>query len=356
MNRRTRLGTPVSFAMLIACTVSGRAADVVERTGGASALQGEIISVSRTELTLKTVNKKDLKVPANEIERVRFDGEKPQLNLIRSEEAAGRLESALAGYQAAHKETSAAQANLRADLEFLIARTTAKLAQIEGGPALEEAARKLETFRQTRPDSFRYFETVLLLGEIHLARQDIEAARESFDQLARAPWNDHRMAARNAMARLLLSEGKVEEALAEYEAVISLNHKTRAESARHNEARLGKSACMERKGDFAAASQILEEIIDNVAEEDTSTQAEACVRLGNVMQSAGNTREALLAYLRVDVLYFQEKAFHAEALYHLSQLWIRDGKPDRAADASTALQAKYPTSPWARKLSTVPSG
>jgi TolA-binding protein len=125
-----------------------------------------------------------------------------------------------------------------------------------------------------------------------------------------------------------------------------------ADSGRRVEAMLGKATALELKNDFATAAKTLEQIIEQSGENDSAVQAEACVRLGSAFQAAGNVRDALLAYLRVDVLYPGEKKAHAEALYHLSQLWARDGKPDRAADAATVLQAKYPESEWAKKVSS----
>jgi len=342
-----------AVALVVATAGSLAAEDIVERKNGASPLRGEIAGSTRTDLTLKVPSKPEVKVPANEIARVRFNGEKPQLNLVRSEESAGRLREALEGYRQASQEVSPTQSGLKTDLEFLIARTTAKLSQVE--PALrDEAATKLTDFLKAHPDHFRFYEAQLLLGNVQLARNDLAAAREAFNQLAQAPWNDTRVLAKNAAARVLLAEDKVDEALSAYQAVLAAAGTDAAGAAGRFEALLGQATCLEKKGDFTQAATVLERILEEASDDDVEIQAEASVRLGNCLQAAGKIRDALLAYLRVDVLFFKEKAYHAEALYHLSQLWARDGKPDRAADAATALQAKYPDSEWAKKVSSPP--
>ena len=62
-----------------------------------------------------------------------------------------------------------------------------------------------------------------------------------------------------------------------------------------------------------------------------------------------NQKAALLAYLHVDVLYFNYPNYHAESLYHLSKLWEQIGKRDRAKEAKDKLTTRYKGSSWANK-------
>lgn len=331
--------------------VVATADDLIDRRGASAPVRGEITNANRTEVTVKIPTKPEVKIPANEITRVRFNGEKPQINLVRSEEAAGRLAKALDGYRDALRDVPANQSALKADLEFLIARTTAKLAA-EDPKLLGDAARELERFRSAHPDHFRDFEALSLLGNVQLLQNDFAKARATFRQLSEAPWSDVKLTARNAEGRILLAENKIDEAVRAFEESISAAGDNAAHASQRVEAMLGKATALEKKSEYAEAAKILEGILEQSSENNSAVQAQACVRLGGAYQAAGNVRDALLAYLRVDVLYFNEKAWHAEALYHLSQLWARDGKPDRAADAATVLQAKYSQSEWAKKLSS----
>ena len=76
----------------------------------------------------------------------------------------------------------------------------------------------------------------------------------------------------------------------------------------------------------------------------------AYVRQGDCLQAQNKTKEAILAYLHVPVLFSKEKALHAESLFRLSQLWGSVQKPERAADARAELERLYPDSEWAKKL------
>jgi hypothetical protein len=59
--------------------------------------------------------------------------------------------------------------------------------------------------------------------------------------------------------------------------------------------------------------------------------------------------QALLNYLKTDLLYFTESEAHAEALYHMKKLFPEVGENARAADAGSRLLANYSSSSWANK-------
>src|SRR5262249_4143396 len=127
-----------------------------------------------------------------------------------------------------------------------------------------------------------------------------------------------------------------------------------AELSRRYEALLTKASCLQKQGKFPEATAVLTKVLDEAAEDDVKTLAETCVRLGDCYQADGKTKAAILAYLRVDILFPKAKSQHAEALYHLSRLFAQDGKPDKAADAAARLQQLFPRSPWTAKLTVAP--
>lgn len=334
---------PLSFAW---------SADIVFRKGTTTRIGGEFKSQTKEELVLMSGpgNKKEEKIPANEVLRVEWDGEPASMKLARSAEERGNLQDALVKYQEVASEVQAAQANLKTDLEFLLARVTAKLAK--GDPSkVDEAIQKLDAYRTAHANSFRHYDVLLLLGETYLAKADYANAEPAFKELEQAPWDDYKMASRIAQGRLLLRKDDVASAQSLFKSVADQPAKTDAEKARQYEARLGVATCLQRQSQFQEAARELDEIIKLAPATDSKTMGEAYLRKGDNLLAAGQKKDALLAYLHVDVLFSGEKDLHAEALYHLSTLWNEVAQPGRAADARAKLSADYPNSEWTKKLS-----
>ncbi len=348
-------GRSLGVAVLIAATFAAsslRAEDLIDRRGATSALRGDVTEVSRTEVVIKSRNnQREYRVPANEIERLRWQGEPAQLTQARVEERNGQFDKAIATYEAARKD--AASANLTTDLEFLIARVTA-LRALADEENYDEAIKLLEKFRTDHPSSFRYFESLKLLARLYMAKPDVEKANTTMKLLSEAPWNDFKMEADILQAQVALANGKIEAALAPLDSVLRVTPSTPAEWSRHYDALLAKATCLQKQAKFQEAIDLLTSVLDEAPEEDAKMLAETCVRLGDCYQAAGRTKEAILAYLRVDILFPKQKTHRAEALYYLSRLFAQDGKFDKAADAQARLQQAYPHSPWTAKLAVSP--
>jgi tetratricopeptide (TPR) repeat protein len=330
---------------------SAMAADIVFRKGTTARTGGEVKSQTKEELVLMAGpgNKKEEKIPANEIDRVEWDGEPATMKIARSAEERGNLQDALKKYEEVAAETTAQQANLKTDLEFLIARVTAKLAKADPAKA-DDAIQKLEAYRTAHANSFRYYDVMLLLGEAYLASGDYLKAEPPFNELEQSPWDDYKMASRIAQGRLKLRKDDVASAQKLFEGVAGQPAKTDAEKARQYEARLGVATCLQRQNQFEKAAAELDRIIKEAPASDTKTMGEAYLRKGDNLLYAGQKKDALLAYLHVDVLFSGEKDLHAEALYHLLTLWNEVGQPGRAADARAKLNSDYPNSEWTKKL------
>jgi tetratricopeptide (TPR) repeat protein len=345
-----KLALAVLFTAIAATSLS--AEDLIDRKGSTSPLRGDVTEISRTEVVLKgRTNQREYRIPTNEIERIRWQGENAQLTQVRIEDRNGQFDKAIAGYEAAMKDSPSQ--NLTTDLEFLIARATASKA-LANEENYDDAIKRLEKFRTAHAYSFHYFESLKLLARLYMAKPDVEQANATMKLLSEAPWNDFKMEADNLQARVALAHDHVDAALAALDKVISVKPASPAEWSRRYEALLTKAACLQKQGKFQEAIDVLTNILDEAADDDTKTLAETCVRLGDCYQAAGRTKEAILAYLRVDILFPKEKTHHAEALYYLSRLFAQDGKFDKAADAQARLQQSYPRSQWTAKLTVAP--
>lgn len=336
---------------LTALSVPARAIDAVHRKSTDKPAQGEITEITKEFVKVEARIGEPVKVPAGDIARVDWDGEPPKLRLARAAESGGRLQDALEGYREALDELESDNEHLQADLEFLIARATAKQA-LADPQKREEAVGKLEEFRKEHPNSFRYYAALNYLAEVHLAGDEFTRAQSILTLLEQAPQKDYKMAARIATARLALAQGNPGEALSTFDEVIQMPAEGAAETARRYEAMLGKATCLQKQGNNEEALQMLKQVVNESSPENTGLQANAYLRQGDVLRELGRTMDAVLAYLHVDVLFPMEKQLHAEALYRLSQVWKAVGKPERAAEAAATLESEYPNSKWTGKLSS----
>jgi tetratricopeptide (TPR) repeat protein len=339
----------MAAGLLAALSVTdARALDTITVAGEVKAVAGEIVAVSKTEITIKAgLKKEERKVAANAVLEIRFDKQPAGLKLARDAEAAGRYTFALEKYTAALADDPSQF--LKPELEFLIARTTARMAMADT-TKLAEAVKLLSGFLSSNANSFRYYPALAQLGDIYLAQSNFAEAQTTFTKLEQAPWTDYKMAAGTAQARLLLKQNNVAGARAAFEKVTAMQANSEAEKTRRYDALLGKAICLQREGQHEQAVKDLAEISSQAPAGETRLLAEAYVRQGDsYRQIEGRTKDAILAYLHVDVLFEKEAALHAESLYWLSKLWNVVGHPDRAAAADDKLQSTYQNSKWASK-------
>jgi len=149
---------------------------------------------------------------------------------------------------------------------------------------------------------------------------------------------------------LKLADKKYDDALLLYEAVLGDSADGAAESAQKQEALLGKARVLIAQQKPADALKMLEEVILAADGDEVALNAEAFLRKGDCLRELGKEKDAVLDYLRVDLLFSAAKPQHAEALYQLTKLWVKVGHPERAEDARDRLTDSYPNSEWAGRL------
>lgn len=320
------------------------AADTVYQYNSKSPQLGDVTGYTKTELSLKR-GATAVKIPANEVQRVRWNGEPPQLNIARNQETNGNYAAALEQYK---KAMAGGSENLKKDLQFMTARATAKSAKSDAA-ALDNAIKMLDTFVKSNGDHYRYYPAMKLLGEAYMAKKDYPAANKAFGTLERSPWKDYQMDAKNLKARVLLAQGNVSGALSAFTAISKMDAKSPAELASKNSAQLGSALCLSKEGKQKEAIKILDEIIKKSNPQQSALLAETYLRKGDCYRELGESKEALIAYLHIDVLFPMEPAVHAEALYRLSTLWGKIQKPERGVEARAVLQQQYPNSEWSQK-------
>lgn len=322
--------------------------ETVTRRGG-RAVSGEVSEISKTEVVVKVKTPKEetVVIPANEVVSIAWTGEAPEAAVARSDENAGRYQKAIEGYQKCLQTGKSTSPNAKIDLEYGITRATARQALAD--PAqLDAAIKQLEEFRGK--DHYRHFEAVQLLGNLYLAKQDYVRAATQFEAYGKAPWKEYRLASKIALARLKLAEKNLDEAMSLYESVLGDSADGAGETAQKQEASLGKARVLLAQQKPAEALQLLNAVIAAADPDEVTLHAEAFLRQGDCLRELGKDKDAVLAYLRVDLLFSSAKAQHAESLYQLSRLWTKVGRPERAEEARDRLTAEYPNSEWTGRL------
>ncbi len=348
----SRTGRLSLVALMLVCSASvATAADVLEQRGATVKLSGKVTGVTKDKVSFETGKGEKKEIPANEVTEILWDGEPAALKSARNHEAGGRLQQALDGFSKAATDYKGDTAGVKLDIDFFSVRAQARMALTD--PAkIPEALKKLADFQSKNGDSRHFYNAAGLLVELNLVKGDPAAAKSAAEVLEKAAGNDQKMAAKVALARVALAENKIPEAQAAFEAVTGMTAMGPSEESRKLEAKLGLARCLQLQSKFDEAIKLLDDVVTNAAPEDAKVQAEAYVRQGDCYQAGAKTKDALIAYLHVDVLFSTEKAFHPEALYHLSRLWTLVQQPDRANEAADKLTSEYPKSPWAQKLKT----
>ena len=307
---------------------------------------GTIKEISPTELMIELgATKKRFAV--NEVETVSFDAEPSDLTQARNAVRAGRFEDALALLEKI-AVGSLNRDEIVQDVEFYKALASARLA-LAGSGSKADAGKKLLAFEKAHKTSFHYFETCEALGDLLAALNKFDQAESFYAKLGSAPWPDYKMRAGVLAGRALVGQKEYARALARFEEVLATETTGKEADRQKLAATLGKAAALVGGGKSDDAIKSVEAIIAKADPENVELHARAYNILGNAYRGAGKKKEALLAFLHVDLLYSKFPDQHAEALANLTTLWTEVDKADRAAQARSVLKEKYPDSVWAAK-------
>jgi tetratricopeptide (TPR) repeat protein len=336
----------LSFAVLVLTAARLWAVDTVTVKSTNKQILGDIGTANKTELIIKPKTGEAVKIPANDIASIKWEGEPAKLNIAKGDEERENYERALETYIEVHKDASG---KLKTYLDFLIARTIVKKALADGSK-IDDAAKKMEAFLKANPDHVGFYESQSHLGLLYSEKGDYAKAQAAFEDFGKAPWKDFQTAAKVAVGRMQLKQNNIDGASKTFEEAASGSAETDAEKARCAEAQVGKAACLVKQSKHEEALKLIDEIIKATSTEEAETMAVAYLLQGDCYQAQKQTKDAVLAYLHVPVLFPKQKGAKAEALYHLAKLSGAIGQPDRAAEARDELLEDYPNSEWAKKL------
>ncbi len=268
--------------------------------------------------------------------------------------AQARLKIANGGYREAMvhlnklDENKSDRGYIRQDIAFYKAYAKGKLA-LGGDGSLKEAGRDIARFLKRSPQNYHFYIGAELMGDLLTELGEHSAAEQQYKVVAEASWADYQMRSQVRLGRSLQAQKKHAAAIKMFELASQTTPKTEAEKLQQAAAQLGKATSLAETGKVQAGINLVDTVIRNADPKEKELHARAFITLGNCYLKINRTKEALLAFLRVDILYSSIPVTHAEALYNLDHLWAKVGEENRSRQARKSLREKYPASRWAKR-------
>jgi tetratricopeptide (TPR) repeat protein len=285
------------------------------------------------------------KFEVNEIVRITFKEEPAELNAARTAVLQRNYNQALTDLKKLDGQRIDREF-IKQDLEFLRALCQARLAMNEGGDKAAAMA-VMRNFATSAPQNYHFYEAAEILGDLAMASGKWADATKFYAPIAGARWPDYQLRANNALGRALSGEKKFAEALERFTAVTASPEATPEALRQKNLAQIGRAVCLAETGQAEEAVVLLQDLINKNDAQDAVLFARAYNALGRCYLKLNKPKDALLALLHTDVLFYADADAHAEALYQLSKLWTDVNKSDRAVAARNTLRERYAGSLWA---------
>jgi tetratricopeptide (TPR) repeat protein len=319
-------------------------ADRVRLTRGTE--MGEVIDMTPFQVKLQKGPPGERDLEVNEIRAIQFSGEPSELAQARLNASNGAYENALE--LLAKIDLSKVERDfIKQDIEFYKGWCAAKLA-LAGQGEIGDAGRQLNSFVRTYPNNFHYLAAREAMGDLLMAGGGYANAEKQYAELAKAPWPEFRMRAAAAVGRSLQAQNKHADAIKQFDAALATAGEGAAAEQERLAATLGKAVSLAETGEVKQAVGIIEKVIHDADPQQKELHARAYNALGKCYEKAGKNKEALLAFLHVDVLYNTVPEAHAEALSHLAKLWTAIGQDERARESRQLLSERYGGSRWAK--------
>jgi hypothetical protein len=319
---------------VLAAALPARAQDTIFlKEAGKKQLAGRIAVESPQGVKLKN---QDVLIPAESIRDIEYEAPDADVRIkvtrpayiaeaaFRSEaddkKRLPKLEAALAKYESALGKLADKKSFLFRHFVFKIAALGALKADLVGTESERIGAiDKLKKFTAQHPKSWQLIQALTILARLQVEQKDFAGAEDTLKALSEAPISQAaRQEADLTAAQLSMKTGKYEEARKKLEAVAA---KLPPDSPAAQKARLAQAECLAATKNTAAARQLLQGLLDKAA--DPQVKAVAYNTLGFCHFQDNQMKEARWAFLWVDMVYNQNKAEHAKALYYLHHVFAR---------------------------------
>jgi tetratricopeptide (TPR) repeat protein len=334
----------VLIALFLVPASVGHAADAIKTVGSTPVIQGKISSVTAQKVVIEARGAEKV-VPVNEIVSIAFDGEPSAVRNARTGIAAKNYEDVITALDKVQVDSDTRKEIVQ-DIQFYKAVCMGRMA-IAGRGEIVPAATAVNAFLARQHDSYHYYEACELMGDLAVANRRYSSAAGFYGKLFATPWPNYQLRAGLAMGRAYQAEKKPAEALQAFEKALAV--KVPENDPSHAIAMAGKAQCLAETGKPEEALKIAQEVIDKISSEETEVHAYAYVALGTAYRALKKPKEAMLAFLHVELLYNSASDAHAQSLANLVHVWNDLKQPDRAERARDTLTEQYKNSPWAQQ-------
>jgi tetratricopeptide (TPR) repeat protein len=227
---------------------------------------------------------------------------------------------------------------------------------LAGSGSLKEAGKHLFDFEKSGKNNYHYLEASAALGDLLVSSGLYDKAETYYAHLAQTPWPEYRIRSAVLLGRVLEAQKKYDKAIEKYDEALAIDGDGAEVEGQRLASQLGKATSLAASGKNDEAVKLIQQVIEQADPDNQELYARAYVALGNCFKTAGKPKDALLAFLEVDLLYPNAPEQHAEALANLATLWAKVDKADRAAQAKAQLVQRYPHSRWVKAAAAAPSG
>ncbi|MCU0721814.1 MAG: hypothetical protein MUC83_19035 [Pirellula sp.] len=321
--------------------------DRVFPTKGGAAATGKIVERTKDKVVIENSKGTPQNYATNEIQRIVFDGEPPQLSRAKDNIVQAQFDQAKDELSKIVPDSLKTE-DMKEEYLFYKAYLAGALAlRGQGDPT--EASKAMFAWAGKYRSSHNFYAASEMLGNLAIASGTPDQAARFFGAFANAPFTDYKLRGSFLQGRALMLLKQNADAKSKF-AVVTQAKVSDAPSLKLQKlASIATIKCDAADGKADQAISALEKMVDEGDSTDAELFADLYNALGSIHQSQNNHYEAVLSYLKTDLLYSSQAEAHAEALYNLTQLWTKVGEPLQSTDAKSRLAKLYPTSPWVKK-------
>lgn len=209
----------------------------------------------------------------------------------------------------------------------------------------QEAAEALETLINEFPNSERVSPALVDLGRVHFELGNYSESKRRYEQLLERD-SRYEQEAMLGIGNANLELGNSSEARQNFERVLSINEDNDA-------ARVGLGKVLLRDGRIEEARRFFSLVAENNT---TDIGAEAQFLVGKSFADEGNRETAIEEFSRVRSLFQAYDKWVAEAQFHTAEIYIRQGRRGDATQLLNSIVENYPGTEGAEKAARLLRG